>query len=226
MRFIPIHILSLSRGNYFPFLVQPLGSSDRLAVPRMMNHSESLKVVFLGESGTGKTSIITRYIDRTFSGTPTPTVGCSGHTIEYPYRDRFLNLVIWDTAGQELYRSLTPVYYRNATAAVIVFDVSVRETFDQVQNWIANVRDVVDNIALIVCGNKIDLADQRAVDGLDGAALAEHARAAYVETSATKRMGLEQLFETIVREAVGKQPDIFCRTDQDLMDNNAQHGCC
>jgi small GTP-binding protein len=183
------------------------------------------KIVFLGESGTGKTSIITRYIDHKFSGTLAPTVGCSGQTVNYDYEGRTLNLLIWDTAGQELYRSLTPIYYRNATAAVIVFDLTVRDTFDQIQNWINEVRSVVDNIVLVICGNKADLCDEREVDGIDAALLAEHANSAYVETSAKLGTGLDSLFQTVVREAVGKKPDLLEKVGPNLRENKSE-GCC
>jgi small GTP-binding protein len=166
----------------------------------------AFKVVFLGESGTGKTSLISRYIDRTFSGTLAPTVGCAGHSVECTYQDRTVNLLIWDTAGQELYRSLTPIYYRNAMAAVVVFDVTVRDTFDQVQGWITELRAVVDDIVVVICGNKIDLADEREVEGVDGASFAESAKAAYVETSAKTGGGLDQLFLTVVKEVSDKKP--------------------
>jgi small GTP-binding protein len=169
----------------------------------------AFKVVFLGESGTGKTSLISRYVDRTFSGTLAPTVGCAGRMVEYTYCDRTVRLLIWDTAGQELYRSLTPIYYRNATAAVVVFDATVRDTFDQVQGWIAELRAVVDDIVLVICGNKIDHVDDREVDSVDAAGFAVSIKAEYVETSAKTGAGLDSLFATIVREVSSKKPYLF-----------------
>jgi small GTP-binding protein len=175
----------------------------------MTNDAAGFKVVFLGESGTGKTSIISRYIDRTFSGTLAPTVGCAGRRVSQVYRDTTVNLLIWDTAGQELYRSLTPIYCRNATAAVLVFDVTARETFDQLSEWMADVRGVVDDIVIVVCGNKTDLVGDRAVDGIEAAAFATDARAAYAEASAKTGAGIEQLFATVVREVSDKRPDFL-----------------
>jgi small GTP-binding protein len=183
------------------------------------------KIVFLGDSGTGKSSIIARSADRQFSGTPAPTVGCAGQTVEYDYGGRHLHLLIWDTAGQELDRSLTPIYYRNATAAVIVFDVTLRDTFDQIQNWITEVRSVVDNIVLVICGNKADLEDERVVDGIDAADIARGANAAYVETSAKLGTGLEALFQTVVRESIDRKPDLLEKVGPDLR-ANGREGCC
>jgi small GTP-binding protein len=157
-----------------------------------------MKVVFLGESGTGKTSLVSRCIDGTFTGDLAPTIGGCGRNVQTKFRDKRIDLVIWDTAGQERYRGLNPMFYRNAVAAVIVFDVSRRETFDHVQSWINELRTNVGPIILIICGNKVDL-EGRTVSGTEGGALADTASASYVETSAKTGFGAELLFQTIVR---------------------------
>jgi small GTP-binding protein len=181
------------------------------------------KVVFLGESGTGKTSIISRYLDRDVSVTLSPTVGCAGRPISHSVGDKTVNLLIWDTAGQELYRSLTPIYCRNATAAVIVFDITVRDTYDQLSTWIADLRVIVEDIVLVVCGNKIDLEEERAVDAIDAAAFSIEAKAAYVETSAKTGAGIDQLFATVVRVVSDQRPDLI---ESLTPDRRTRKNCC
>jgi len=165
----------------------------------------SFKVVFLGESGCGKTSLIARYVDKTFTSTLTPTVGCAGRLVTYEYLGRELTLLLWDTAGQELYRSLTPVYYRNSAAAVIVFDVTSKATFEQVPGWISELQSVVGDIVMVVCGNKCDLESDRVIEELEAAALANGSNARYAETSAKTGQGLDQLFQVIVKEVMERR---------------------
>lgn len=127
----------------------------------------NLKLVLLGESSVGKTSIVTRYTTGNYQKT-NATIGAAFFTkvINMPSEDgidRKVNLEIWDTAGQERYRSLTPIYYRNADAALVVFDVTKAESLQKAQSWIDELdkyqsRDRPENdINIIVVGNKVDL---------------------------------------------------------------------
>jgi small GTP-binding protein len=187
----------------------------------------TFKVVFLGESGTGKTSIITRYIDKAFSGNLAPTVGGACRTLPYKFRDYLLSLTVWDTAGQEIYRSLSPIYYRNSAAAVIVFDITARESFAQVSGWVGEVQAAVENVVTIICGNKLDLDDQRVVPELDGAMLAESLHSVYVEASAKTGQGIDMLFDTLVRETIEQKPDILQRrVDGTVVEKGSRGMCC
>jgi small GTP-binding protein len=189
----------------------------------------SVKVVFLGESGSGKTSIINRYIDRAFSPLTSPTIGCFGRTVPYEYKGQTINLNIWDTAGQEIYRSLTPMYYRNANVAVVVFDVTNRGSFDQVSGWVAELLANIGTIILIICGNKADLSKQRVVNELDAAALAQSSSALYLETSALTGYGLDGLFQTVIRQTVEAKPEARPRPGEDpaaLVERDGKSGCC
>jgi small GTP-binding protein len=192
-----------------------------------MNLSQpTFKVVFLGESGCGKTSIICRFIDTTFSSTLVPTVGCAARTVAYTYQDRELSLLLWDTAGQELYRSLTPIYYRNSAAAVIVFDITARGTFDQVQGWITELQSIVRDVVMVICGNKTDLDEDRAVGEIEGAALAHSTHCQYVETSAKTGMGLDRLIQTLVRAVIEKKPELIEKRLSHAFAAGEAKGCC
>jgi small GTP-binding protein len=171
----------------------------------------SAKVVFLGETGTGKTSLISRYIDASFTEGAGPTVAAASRTVRYDRRGSLIDLILWDTAGQERYRALTPMYYRNAIAAVIVFDVTSRETFEHVQGWINELLSNVGNIVIVICANKHDLGDKRVVQTSEGEALAAIAQSIYCETSAVTGYGVDYLFQMVVTRIEEVRPNMFRR---------------
>lgn len=108
---------------------------------------------------------------------------------------------IWDTAGQERYRAITSAYYRGAVGAFIVYDITKRQTFDNVQRWLRELRDHADsNIVLMMAGNKSDLKHLRAVAEQDGQALAEKEGLSFLETSALEALNIEQAFQTVLTE--------------------------
>lgn len=108
---------------------------------------------------------------------------------------------IWDTAGQERYRAITSAYYRGAVGALVVYDITKRQTFDNVQRWLRELRDHADsNIVLMLAGNKSDLNHLRAVQMQDGQTLAEKEGLSYLETSALEAYNIEKAFQTILTE--------------------------
>lgn len=117
-----------------------------------------LKVVLLGDTMVGKTSVIYRYRNGSFAPTGRSTVGAAFVSRKVMTDSGEIILHIWDTAGQEIYKSLVPMYSRGANAAIIVFDVSAPETFDHVDEWISRVKeDVPEDCYIVVAGNKSDL---------------------------------------------------------------------
>ena len=108
---------------------------------------------------------------------------------------------IWDTAGQERYRAITSAYYRGAVGALLVYDITKRQTFDNVQRWLRELRDHADsNIVIMMVGNKSDLNHLRAVSEQDGQALAEREGLSFLETSALEATNIEKAFQTILTE--------------------------
>nr|KJB55806.1 hypothetical protein B456_009G095700 [Gossypium raimondii] len=108
---------------------------------------------------------------------------------------------IWDTAGQERYRAITSAYYRGAVGALMVYDITKRQTFDNVQRWLRELRDHADsNIVIMMAGNKSDLNHLRAVTEEDGQALAEREGLSFLETSALEATNIEKAFQTILTE--------------------------
>lgn len=108
---------------------------------------------------------------------------------------------IWDTAGQERYRAITSAYYRGAVGALLVYDITKRQTFDNVQRWLRELRGHADsNIVIMMAGNKSDLAHLRSVQEGDGQALAEREGLSFLETSALDATNVEKAFQTILAE--------------------------
>lgn len=108
---------------------------------------------------------------------------------------------IWDTAGQERYRAITSAYYRGAVGALLVYDITKRQTFDNVQRWLRELRDHADsNIVIMMTGNKSDLNHLRAVAEQDGQNLAEKEGLSFLETSALEALNIEKAFQTILTE--------------------------
>jgi small GTP-binding protein len=191
--------------------------------------SEGIKIVLLGDSGVGKTTIVTKYVTGKVLTLPSPTIAAANLTKKVVIENHEYDVLIWDTAGQEIYRGLTPLYYRNADIAIIVFDVTRQNTFDSVDFWIDELRENVgDKITIVICGNKIDLEEKREVEAEKAESFASDNNALYVETSGVDGVGIESVFERGIRETLksGEQ-EITLNKDPNLVEkSNKNEGCC
>ena len=117
-----------------------------------------VKLVLLGESAVGKSSIVMRFVNDEFQANKEPTIGAAFLTQKCRLEDRVLRYEIWDTAGQERFHSLAPMYYRNAQAAVVVYDVTKEATLEKAKTWVKELqRQASPNIVIALAGNKVDL---------------------------------------------------------------------
>jgi len=164
----------------------------------MSSRSLPVKVVLLGQSTVGKTCIATRYVRGCFIQSSISTVGASYLTKSIEVNDDTYDFNIWDTAGQELYRSLTPMYYRNAHAALVVFDITNKASYFEAEKWIRELMQSNEDVFIIIVGNKADLEDRRQVDEKDGNSMAEKYKCVYIETSALTGIGIDRVFQMIV----------------------------
>jgi len=123
----------------------------------------NFKVVFLGKSGVGKTSITLRFCRDTFLDGTEATIGASFLTKMLTISERQIKFEMWDTAGQERYRALAPMYYRNADAAVLVYDITDSESFTALQSWYLELQKNVPSCIIVLAGNKLDLEKERTV---------------------------------------------------------------
>lgn len=127
----------------------------------------SFKLVLLGESAVGKSSIVHRFVKNTFDDLRESTIGAAflTQTITLPEINTTIKFEIWDTAGQERYKSLAPMYYRNANAALCVYDITSSSSFKKAQDWIKELKkQAPEGIVVALVGNKADLSEQRDVD--------------------------------------------------------------
>ena len=161
------------------------------------------KVVLLGESGVGKTSIISRYITNTFSEIVMSTTGSSYATkkVEIDSENK-IKFQIWDTAGQERFRSLAKIFYQNASVAILVYDITRRESFDKLKEfWIEELKEnAPSDIILAIAGNKNDIYEHELVSLKEGKELADSVNAIFKSTSALASHGIDDLFKTIAEE--------------------------
>jgi Ras-related protein Rab-5C len=168
-----------------------------------MSEIESFKVVLVGESGVGKTSIITQFIDQTFQEDQQSTTGGTFSTKSVVCDNgKTLKFEIWDTAGQERYRSLTKMFYKDANAAVLVFDITRKDSFEELQNyWAQQIKECSPpQIILAIAANKSDLIGKEAVDEEQSRAFANELGAIYVSTTATTVESINELFIEIAKK--------------------------
>ena len=151
------------------------------------------KVVFIGDSSVGKTSIINQYLYNSCSPEHSPTIGIDFFLKVIEEGEKSVRIQIWDTAGQEKFRALIPSYIRNSTVAILVYDITNRTSFDNIQKWRQNIIDTSDP-HLILVGNKIDLDSEREITKEEGELYAKQINADFIETSARTPIGITDLF--------------------------------
>ncbi|KAI8376764.1 rab protein 6 [Choanephora cucurbitarum] len=162
------------------------------------------KLVFLGEQSVGKTSLITRFMYDTFDSTYQATIGIDFLSKTMYLEDKTVRLQLWDTAGQERFRSLIPSYIRDSSVAVIVYDISSKDSFLNTTKWIDDVRAERGNEAIVVLvGNKTDLNEKREVTTEEGEKKAKELNVMFIETSAKAGHNVKTLFRRIAQALPG-----------------------
>lgn len=155
----------------------------------------SYKIVLLGDSSVGKSCIMERYVNNNFDEYSEVTIGASFATKDILVKQNKIRFEMWDTAGQERYKSLTPMYYRNAMGAIVVYDITNKETFMNAEHWIKKIiKERGGECKIILVGNKSDLEDQRKVDKKIEK---QFENIKYIETSAKSGKNIEKIFNTL-----------------------------
>ncbi|KAG0605346.1 hypothetical protein M758_9G050800 [Ceratodon purpureus] len=162
-----------------------------------------IKLVLLGDGRVGKTSLTLRYVNNVFSEKQTATIQASYLTKRVTVEGQVVNLCIWDTAGQERFHALGPIYYRDADAALLVYDLLDKDSFDRVQSWVRELKKMASkNIVLAIAGNKSDMDKLRQVNMQESEAYAETIGATHFVTSAKLNTGIEEAFLDIARRVL------------------------
>ncbi|XP_039618306.1 ras-related protein Rab-6B isoform X1 [Erpetoichthys calabaricus] len=175
------------------------------------NPLRKFKLVFLGEQSVGKTSLITRFMYDSFDNTYQATIGIDFLSKTMYLEDRTLlehqvRLQLWDTAGQERFRSLIPSYIRDSTVAVVVYDITNINSFQQTSKWIDDVRtERGSDVIIMLVGNKTDLADKRQITIEQGEKKAKELNVMFIETSAKTGYNVKQLFRRVAAALPGME---------------------
>ncbi|KAL6544834.1 Ras-related protein RABA1f [Orobanche minor] len=159
------------------------------------------KVVLIGDSGVGKSNLLSRFTKNEFSQQSKSTIGVEFATRSIHVDDKVVKAQIWDTAGQERYRAITSAYYRGAVGALLVYDVTRDVTFENVERWLKELRGHTDcNIVIMLVGNKADLRHLRAVPMEKAKAFAVRENIFFMETSALEAMNVEKAFTEVLTQ--------------------------
>jgi Ras-related protein Rab-4B len=180
------------------------------------------KFIVIGDTAVGKSCLLHRFIDNKFKKESTHTIGVEFGSKIIEVGGRNVKLQIWDTAGQERFRSVTRSYYRGAAGAILVYDITSRETYNHVSSWLSDARSLANkDIAIILCGNKGDLPN-REVTFLEASRFAQENDLMFLETSAMSGEGVDGVFFQCARSILSKiQLGVL---DPESMGSGVQHG--
>eukprot|EP00914_Ancora_sagittata_P025750 GHVO01050966.1.p1 GENE.GHVO01050966.1~~GHVO01050966.1.p1 ORF type:complete len:211 (+),score=14.32 GHVO01050966.1:54-686(+) len=173
------------------------------------------KTVLIGDSGVGKSNLLSRFTRDEFNLESKSTIGVEFATKSLTIESKVIKAQIWDTAGQERYRAITSAYYRGAVGALVVYDISKRSSFESITRWLEELKEHADpDIVILLVGNKSDLKHLRTVSQDEARALAEKEGLAYIETSALQATNVEAAFHRILSEIYLQRKDRMVDTQR------------
>ena len=195
------------------------------------------KVLLLGNSNVGKSSLFLRFVDDIWNDTFVPTIGVDFKIKTFNIDDKKIKMQIWDTAGQERFKNIIASYYRGAHGILLLYDVTDKDSFKNLSNWLIEIeKNASKNVLKVLIGNKSDLEDKRIVSFNQGKEFADTYGLKFIETSAKKNLNVNEAFETLGRELmiasadkkVTKQKDTKKISVAKAQDLNVQKkgGCC
>ena len=173
-----------------------------------MSAPQGKKLIVIGDSGVGKTCIIARFTKGTFDpNSPSGSAGYTSKTVEIPELNQKLDLDIWDTVGQEKYKALTKYFYQGAKMAILVYDITIKESFESVKNyWYEDIKEhAEEDIIIAIAGNKADKYDNEEVPEHEAREFAESIGAIFRLTSAQNNSGIDELFEDLAKKYLNNQ---------------------
>ena len=168
-----------------------------------------LKIVVIGDSRVGKTNLIKRFITNTFNQNSKSTLGVEFISKLYKIKNHIFKIEIWDTAGQERYKSITSVYYKGAKGALVVYDITSKISFNNLDKWMTEIKDITSkDIRLMIIGNKIDLKQFREVTIEEAVAKAKELGIPLMETSALDSTNVKKAFNNLLIEIYNQMNNI------------------
>ena len=186
------------------------------------NYNMIFKIVLVGDSGVGKTNLLLRYLKNEFNTQTKATVGVEFGNTKVQIDNALIKAQIWDTAGQERYRSITSAYYKGAHGALIVYDITRKDSFDSVEKWL---RDLKNNgeekMVIMAIGNKCDMVNERVISTEEGEAKAQRNNIAFLETSALNATNVAKAFDELIQKLYVAFKKDFEDNDEDDVGENA-----
>ena len=165
---------------------------------------EKVKIMLIGDSFVGKTSLLTKYCKNEFKPTYITTIGIDFQIKYFKYNDKRIKVQIWDTTGQERYRILAKSNINSSDGFIFVYDITKRDTFNNINNWVEQVKEIAPkNSKSIIFGNKVDLHKKRVIDASEGKHLAKKFNMKFFETSAKEGNNINEGFESLVKDILG-----------------------
>lgn len=164
-----------------------------------------IKIVLIGDTGVGKTNLLSRFSRNQFNPDSKSTIGVEFATKTLEIDGKTIKAQIWDTAGQERYRAITSAYYRGAIGALLLYDISASLTFNSLSCWLKELRENADsNMVVMLVGNKCDLTETRAVTEDEGVEFAKSKDLMFIETSARDSTNVQEAFTQLINEIVSR----------------------
>ena len=196
-----------------------------------------LKLVVVGDSGVGKTNLIKRFANNTFNSNSKATVGVEFLSKSFKINNRVFKIEMWDTAGQERYKSITAAYYKGAKGALVVYDITSKISFENLDKWILEIKEKSSkDLKLMIIGNKSDLKDGRQVTNEEAMKKAEDTGIPLMETSALDSTNVKEAFHDLLKEMYKEISTKITQVEESLNDNKEavqletddgkKKGCC
>ena len=187
------------------------------------------KILLLGDSSVGKTCFLMRYSDNTFQEIHMSTIGLDYKLKNVQLDDgKIVKIQIWDTAGQDRFRSITKNYYKGAHGILLIYDVTSRKTYDNIKNWVTQIKEEVsEKVTIILVGNKIDDEKNRKVSTEEGEKMAKECGLSFYETSAKSGINIDSTFNELVTKTVEKYSKVDGKGDKlNNKKSGNKKGCC
>jgi Ras-related protein Rab-1A len=176
-----------------------------------------IKCLVVGDSGTGKSSLMMRFTDDVFNTTYISTIGVDFKIKTMGFRDKTVKFQIWDTAGQDRFRTITASYYRGSNAVILCYDITDKNTFQNINKWLEEVKNFsVGTPLLILCGTKTDLEEKRVVSYEEAEEYAKTNNMRFFESSSKNNSNVKEIFELIAENkitTVCTMTDTFDKSD-------------
>jgi len=170
------------------------------------NFENTIKLLLIGDSAVGKTNFIFRFVDNRFQSTHLTTIGFDfkSKVCTLPTSKKTVKLQIWDTAGQERYMSWNQNLFLKVQGVILMYDISERESFDHLKNWINIIKDTIEDIPIILVGNKVDKEDERLVSFEEGENFAKELNILFLECSGKENKNVKEAFYMLTEEVINR----------------------